>query len=85
MYTYSFVHDSLMAQCLTDTSDAVALKNTLSEEMTHMRPSLIPNLLQALEDNAREYKDLKLFECEKVFTRTGTDVSEHYELALVVT
>jgi phenylalanyl-tRNA synthetase beta subunit len=47
-----------------------------------MRGELIPNLLKALEDNAREYKHMKLFECEKVFTRgENNKISEYYELA----
>jgi phenylalanyl-tRNA synthetase beta subunit len=46
-----------------------------------MRAMLIPNLLQALEENTREFKDLKLFECEKVFHKSGIDaISENYEL-----
>jgi phenylalanyl-tRNA synthetase beta subunit len=58
------------------------MKNALSEELTHLRGSLIPNLMQALEDNAREYKNMKLFECEKVFIRESEDsVSEYYELS----
>lgn len=49
-----------------------------------MRGSLIPNLLQALEDNRSEYKQVKLFECEKVFEKNeANSISEHYELSLL--
>jgi len=82
MYTYSFVDETLMKKALGDTEKLVPMKNALSEEMTHLRGSLVPNLLQALEDNAREYKQVKLYECEKVFIRENQDtVSEHYELS----
>lgn len=82
MYTYSFVDESLMNKALGNTNHLVPMKNYLSEEMTHLRWSLIPNLLQALEDNTREYKDMMLFECEKVFIRESEDsVSEYYELS----
>jgi phenylalanyl-tRNA synthetase beta chain len=82
MYTYSFVDESLMQKALGDTERLIPMKNALSEEMTHLRGSLIPNLMQALEDNAREYKNMKLFECEKVFSRDSEDsVSEYYELS----
>jgi phenylalanyl-tRNA synthetase beta chain len=82
MYTYSFVDESLMSKALWTAETLVPMKNALSEELTHLRGSLIPNLMQALEDNAREYKNMKLFECEKVFIRESEDsVSEYYELS----
>ncbi len=81
MYTYSFVDDNLMKKTLSGTKNLVPIKNALTEEMTHMRGSLVPNLLQALQDNAREFKNMKLFECEKVFSRDNeSQVSEYYEL-----
>jgi hypothetical protein len=45
------------------------MKNALSEELTHLRGSLIPNLLMTVENNNRDFKDLKLFEIEKVFEK----------------
>jgi hypothetical protein len=45
------------------------MKNALSEELTHLRESLIPNLLMTVENNNRDFKDLKLFEIEKVFEK----------------
>lgn len=82
MYTYSFVDEALMKKVLDDTSALVPMKNALSEEMTHLRGGLIPNLLDALRENVRDFKNMKLFECEKVFRRTSQDsVHEFYELA----
>lgn len=82
MYTYSFVDEALMKRVLWDTEHLVPMKNALSEEMTHLRGGLIPNLLDALRENAREYKNMKLFECEKVFIRESEDsVKEFYELS----
>jgi phenylalanyl-tRNA synthetase beta subunit len=50
-----------------DILKCVDLKNSLSEEATHMKNSLIPNLMLGLEENIRTKKDLKLFEIEKAF------------------
>ena len=84
MYTYSFVDETLMKRALWNTENLVPLKNALTEEMTHMRGSLIPNLLQALQDNSRDFQDMQLFEFEKVFSRIEeTKTSEHYELSLL--
>jgi phenylalanyl-tRNA synthetase beta subunit len=49
-----------------------------------MRPSLIPLLLSAVEANMRDFENLRLFECEKVFQKSGDGVDEHYELSLLV-
>jgi len=84
MYTYSFVDEALMNKALSNVDSLVPMKNALSEELTHLRGSLVPNLLGALEENSRDYSDMQLFECEKVFSRPESDtVSEYYELAAV--
>jgi len=84
MYTYSFLDEALMEKALGNTEKLVPMKNALSEELTHLRGSLIPNLLKALEENMRDYKNMKLFECEKIFIRESEDwVTEHYELSWV--
>jgi len=82
MYTYSFIDNITMQKALGSTEELIPMKNALSEELSHMRWSLIPNLLQALQDNAREYRDMKLFECEKVFIKESeSSVGEYYELS----
>jgi phenylalanyl-tRNA synthetase beta subunit len=68
VYNYSFVNATLLSKLNMDIADCVELKNSLSEESTHMRNSLIPNLMAGLEENIREKKDLKLFEIEKAFS-----------------
>lgn len=83
MYTYSFVNKDLMEKALWGTDNLVPMKNALSEELTHLRWSLIPNLLLSLEKNVREYSWLKLFELEKIFLKKDNDVNEFYSLAWV--
>ena len=65
--TYSFV-DKAGAQQFGGGDDATMLANPISSEMSHMRPSLLPGLLQAAARNqARGYMDLALFEVGPVF------------------
>lgn len=85
MYTYSFVGENLIKKTLWDINTLVELKNSLSEESTHMRGWLIPNLLLSLEKNIREFPEMKMFELEKVFSLSWTDISENYELSGVIT
>lgn len=83
MYTYSFVNEELMSKALWNTDDLVPMKNPLSEELTHLRWSLIPNLLLSLEKNIREFDNLKLFELEKIFKRNWNEINEYYSLTWV--
>ncbi len=84
MYNYSFVNENLMKKCGSSTQDLIWLKNALSEDLTHMRDDLIPNLLMSLEENAREYKNLKLFEIGKVFHLRQNEIFENYEISGVI-
>ena len=94
MYNYSFVNEELMQKLEWDCENLVPLKNALSAELTHMKWSLIPNLMNSLQENIRENKDLKLFEIEKVFTLSplggkylegDRGIIENYEVASVIT
>jgi len=69
MYNYSFVSNTLMAKLNLDINDCVELKNSLSEDATHMRNSLIPNLMLSLEKNIKDFSNLQLFEFDKAFIK----------------
>ncbi|MFP7569921.1 phenylalanine--tRNA ligase subunit beta [Marivita sp. S2033] len=65
--TYSFI-DKDAAALFGGGDDATMLANPISSEMSHMRPALLPGLLQAAARNqARGYMDLALFELGHVF------------------
>ncbi|MDD2907782.1 MAG: phenylalanine--tRNA ligase subunit beta [Candidatus Gracilibacteria bacterium] len=81
MFTYSFVNAELMEKSLGNTNDLIPMKNALSEELTHLRGSLIPNLMLSLEKNINEYNDMKLFEIEKVFNLNNGNIIENYNLS----
>ncbi len=65
--TYSFI-DQVSAELFGGGSDAVMIGNPISSDMSHMRPSLLPGLLQAAQRNqARGIMDMALFEVGPVF------------------
>ncbi|MHA1127564.1 MAG: phenylalanine--tRNA ligase subunit beta [Alphaproteobacteria bacterium] len=65
--TYSFI-DKASAELFGGGSDGVMLGNPISSEMSHMRPTLLPSLLQAAAKNqARGFADLSLFEVGQGF------------------
>ncbi len=66
--SYSFI-DAASAALFGGGAEAVRLENPISSEMTHMRPDLLPGLLQAAARNqARGFMDLALFEVGPVFS-----------------
>lgn len=81
LYNYSFVNEDLMKKVLSWVDWLIPLKNSLSEDQTHMRWSLIPNLLVSIEKNIKQTDNLKLFEFEKVFnlssSQNSSDPSRH--------
>lgn len=65
--TYSFI-DKASAELFDGGDEARRLENPISSEMTHMRPALLPGLLQAAARNqARGFSDLALFEIGAAF------------------
>jgi phenylalanyl-tRNA synthetase beta chain len=66
--TYSFI-DEASAKLFGGGDLATQLENPISSEMSHMRPDLLPGLLQAASRNqARGFMDLALFEAGPVFS-----------------
>ncbi|MCL4109710.1 UNVERIFIED_CONTAM: hypothetical protein GTU68_018437 [Idotea baltica] len=74
--TYSFI-DQAAAQLFSGGEDATKLENPISSEMSHMRPTLLPGLLQAAARNqARGFADMALFEVGRAF-HGGEPTEEH--------
>ena len=64
---YSFI-DKASAEMFGGGDDATMLDNPISSEMSHMRPALLPGLLQAVARNqARGFMDMALFEVGPAF------------------
>ena len=65
--SYSFI-DEKSSKFFAVSDEPTVLINPISSEMTHMRPNLIPGLLQAaMRNQSRSYNDLKLFEVGEIF------------------
>ncbi len=77
--TYSFI-DQASAELFGGGDDATMLDNPISSEMSHMRPDLLPALLQAAARNqARGFADMALFEVGPAFS--GGEPGEQHLLA----
>lgn len=74
--TYSFI-DQATAEMFSGGDDATRLENPISSDMSHMRPALLPGLLQAAARNqARGFMDMALFEVGPAF-HGGEPGEEH--------
>lgn len=73
LVTWSFMN-SVKASNFSKLKDELHLKNPISSELDYMRPSILPNLLEAAEKNQnRGINDLKLFELGSIFQGTKPD------------
>ncbi len=78
--TYSFI-DHASATLFGGGDEATMLANPISSEMSHMRPALLPGLLQAAARNqARGFMDLALFELGHAF-HGGEPGEQHVQIA----
>lgn len=85
VYNYSFVNQELQEKLSQSVQSLIPLKNYLSEDATHLRWSLIPNLMKWLEENIRNIQHMKLFEIEKIFSKKDAQIIEWYRLSGVMT
>ncbi len=82
--TYSFI-DKAAAELFGGGGDSTMLANPISTEMSHMRPALLPGLLQAAARNqARGFMDLALFELGHAF-HGGEPEEQHLMLTGLLT
>jgi len=81
--TYSFI-DKASATLFGGGDDITMLANPISTDMSHMRPALLPGLLQAAARNqARGFMDLALFELGHAF-HGGEPEEQHLMLSGVL-
>ncbi|MEM1301802.1 MAG: phenylalanine--tRNA ligase subunit beta [Pseudomonadota bacterium] len=76
--TYTFI-DQVSAALFGGGDEATELENPISSDMSHLRPALLPGLLQAAARNqARGFADLALFEVGPAFS--GGNPGEQHTL-----
>ena len=75
--TYSFIDPALNAKVFGKLEQPILLQNPISEEMSLMRPSILPGLLHTLQYNVNRQQDrVRLFESGLVFNKIGDDTEQ---------
>jgi phenylalanyl-tRNA synthetase beta chain len=83
VYTYSMVSGKLAKQSSYPLDNHLKLKNPLSDDWVYMRRSLIPSLVQVIDENQKD--KLRIFEMQNVYIPAGIGSSlPEEELQLVV-
>ncbi|MEP3846041.1 MAG: phenylalanine--tRNA ligase subunit beta [Paracoccaceae bacterium] len=78
LVTYSFI-DQASARLFGGGDDQTRVENPISNDMSHMRPALLPELLKAAARNqARGFMDMALFEVGPAFQ--GGEPEEQHQL-----
>lgn len=69
LYGYSFVPKDLLTKTGFDSKELLHVQNPLTIDLEVMRPSLVPQLLDAVANNQERTDVLRLFECSNVYLR----------------
>ncbi len=81
IYSYPMVAESMLEVA---TSEAVTIKNPLTEDHTYMRTTLIPSLLEAVREN-KNRNELRLYELANVYLKRDRKLpDEKLKLSAVI-
>ena len=69
IYTYPWDDDKYISASKIDMSDAVRLATPPAPELSYLRVSLIPGMLEAIAKNLRYYNEFRLFVNKQVYTK----------------
>jgi phenylalanyl-tRNA synthetase beta chain len=76
IYNYSFYNINEIKKCLLPEELHEEIENYLSEDQTHMRLSLVPNMLKNVITNLKNFQEFKIFE----IGRTYQDLQEYFPI-----
>lgn len=69
IYTYPWIEDKYLNACGVDTKNCIKLATPPAPELSTLRNSLVPGMVEAISKNLRYYTDFKLFEVAQVFEK----------------
>jgi phenylalanyl-tRNA synthetase beta chain len=68
-HNYSFADEKILTKAGFDPASHLELKNSIAKNLSHLRQSLIPNLILNISHNQHFFDKLKLFELGMVFLK----------------
>lgn len=73
MYTYAFINEEMYSRTNLDIKKCIAIRNPLSAELTHLRTTIIPSLLDKVKLNLSYFDELAVFELARVYYKEKND------------
>jgi phenylalanyl-tRNA synthetase beta chain len=84
MVNYSFVSDAVLSKAGFASADCVRIANPLSADFEYMRPSLLPGVLAAIEDNQGLFPENDVFEVSNIYIKnSGADLPDERATVLL--
>ncbi len=86
-YNYSLMNEEVAAKNTGfSKEELVILSNPLSAELSAMRPTLLPGMLNVVAHNiSHKNNDLDMFELGRVIANRANEKEEHYEICMAMT
>ncbi len=82
-YTYSMISEQLMDVFMLDKEKAYKIANPLSSDWVYMRPSLLPSVLTAIEQNLHHEPLVSLFELSMVYAYRKNELPQEKPVLVV--
>lgn len=77
IFTYPWIDEKYIKAAKIDTNKSIYLESPPSPELSILRSSLVPGILEAISKNLRYYSNFKMFEMTEVY-----EVGEYHESTL---
>ncbi|MCX8016182.1 MAG: phenylalanine--tRNA ligase subunit beta [Patescibacteria group bacterium] len=84
VYSYAFISLNDIKAFNLNEKNVIALENPISNEYTHLQPTLIINLLKIAELNLKFYEKIKIFTIGKTFQKAPVKPFEEWRLAIAL-
>lgn len=81
-YNYSLIGDSLLSKLGLPSDNLIRLSNPLTEDLTYMRTSIIPSLIEVVQKNAGGALDL--FEIANIYLPNGLNSLPEEKMTLAI-
>ena len=83
IYTFSFVGPDLHDKCgIKDNDVSIVVANPISSDMSLMRQTLLPRMLETISDNLRYKKAFRLFELSRTYHKVDGEIKEPTSLIM---
>jgi phenylalanyl-tRNA synthetase beta chain len=76
-HNYSFVNEEQLEKLKIKSSSTIKLVNSLSEDLTILKPSLIFDFLKNIKINQAKYENINLFEIDNIFLNSLGNINKN--------